>query len=175
MREVHRLLPALVPVALVAPAAHAATYLTVEQAQALMFPGEILTPDFRTLSNRDIAAIRSASGLSPLDRQLRAWRSPRGGWLIVDRVVGKHEFITFALALDAAGVVRSVEIMDYRESYGGQIRDARWRGQFAGKRFGAALQLDKDIKNISGATLSCRHVTDGVKRLLATYASVLSR
>lgn len=165
---------ALVPVALVAPPAHAATYLTVEQAQALMFPGETLTPAFRTLSNADVAAIRKASGVSPLNRQLKAWRSARGGWLIVDQVVGKHEYITFAVALDASGAARSVEIMDYRESYGDQIRNPKWRAQFAGKRNGAALQLDKDIKNISGATLSCRHVTDGVKRLLATYNVVLA-
>lgn len=165
---------ALVPVVLVAPPAHATTYLTVEQAQALMFPGETLTPAFHTLSNADVAAIRRASGLSPLSRQLKAWRAARGGWLIVDQVVGKHEFITFAVALDSSGAVRSVEIMDYRESFGDQIRNPRWRAQFTGKRNGAALQLDKDIKNISGATLSCRHITDGVKRLLATYAIVLA-
>jgi len=38
-----------------------------------------------------------------------------------------------------------------------------------GKKYGARLKLDDDIKNVSGATLSCRHVTDGVKRLLATH------
>ena len=42
-----------------------------------------------------------------------------------------------------------------------------------GKRYGAKLKLTEDIKNISGATLSCLHVTAGVKRLLATHALVL--
>ena len=37
----------------------------------------------------------------------------------------------------------------------------------------AKLKLDADIKNISGATISCRHVTDGVKRLLALHDLVL--
>ena len=59
--------------------------------------------------------------------------------------------------------------MDYRETYGGQIRDQKWRAQFVGKTSKSALKLDSDIKNISGATLSCRHITDGVKRLLAFY------
>ncbi|HEY4639240.1 MAG TPA: FMN-binding protein [Candidatus Udaeobacter sp.] len=31
------------------------------------------------------------------------------------------------------------------------------------------------MKNISGATLSCRHITDGVKRLLALHEIVLKR
>lgn len=165
----------LAPTMLIAPAAHATTYLTVEQAQALMFPGAVLQPAFRTLTNDDVAAIKTASGVSPLGRELKAWRASTGGWLIVDRVVGKHEFITFAVALDPTGAVRSVEIMDYRESYGDEIRNPKWRAQFTGKRKGAALKLDQDIKNISGATLSCRHVADGVKRLLATHAAVLAR
>lgn len=163
------------PAVLAAPAAHATTYLSVEQAQALMFPGAALQPAFRTLSNEEVAAIKKASGVAPLGRDLKAWRASTGGWLIVDRVVGKHEFITFAVALDATGAVRSVEIMDYRESYGDEIRNPKWRAQFTGKRAGAVLKLDQDIKNISGATLSCRHVTDGVKRLLATYSVVLAR
>lgn len=165
---------ALVPAVLVAPAAHATTYLTVEQAQQLMFPGEKLTPHPVTLDKAQVAAIKAAAGIGPLGRDLHAWKSASGGWLIVDRVVGKHEYITFALALDASGAVRQIEIMDYRESYGDEVRNPRWRAQFTGKRNGAALKLDADIKNISGATLSCRHVTDGVKRLLATYAIVLA-
>ncbi len=89
-------------------------------------------------------------------------------------MVGKHEFITYAMALDASGAVKGVEILDYRESYGGQVRDAAWRSQFTGKRHGAALKLGGDVRNISGATLSSKHVTDGVRRVLATYAVVLA-
>ena len=93
----------------------------------------------------------------------------------MDEVLGKHEFITYAAALDASGAVLGVEIMDYRETYGYQVRDAQWRKQFAGKTVRSPLKLDDDIKNISGATLSSRHVTDGVKRLLATHAIALTR
>jgi Na+-transporting NADH:ubiquinone oxidoreductase subunit NqrC len=78
------------------------------------------------------------------------------------------------VALDPAGTVRDVEILDYREAYGGQVRDPRWRQQFIGKRAGQSLKLGSDIKNISGATLSSKHVTDGVRRLLATYQLVLA-
>jgi Na+-transporting NADH:ubiquinone oxidoreductase subunit NqrC len=89
--------------------------------------------------------------------------------------VGKHEYIPFALGLDDAGTVMAVEILEYRESYGGEIRNAAWREQFRGKRHGANLKLNADIQNISGATLSSRHITDGVKRLLATYALVCAQ
>lgn len=164
----------LLPLSFAAIEAQATVYLTPEQAQAVMFPGETLKPSFRMLDAGQIEAIRKASGVSPLSRQLRAWRASSGGWLIVDEVIGKHEFITFAVALNASGTLKSMEILDYRESYGGQVRDPRWRAQFVGKRAGVPLQLGSEIKNISGATLSSKHVTDGVRRLLATYAVVLA-
>lgn len=164
----------LVPLAALPATGHATVYMTAEQAQATMFPGKALRPDFRDMSSDQIAAIRKASGESPLSKQLKAWRSPDGGWFIVDEVVGKHEFITYAVSLDGAGGIRDVEILDYREAYGGQVRDPRWRQQFVGKRPGQSLKLGGDIKNISGATLSSKHVTDGVRRLLATYAVVLA-
>ena len=170
-RSLIRLLPLA---ALVMPASVQATvYLTIEQAQAAMFPHQGLAAAFRQLQPAEIAAIKRASGAAPLSKDLRAWRAQDGGWFIVDRVVGKHEFITYAVALTRDGAVRSVEILEYRETYGGEVRNAAWRQQFVGKRFGAPLQLDKDIKNISGATLSSRHVTDGVRRLVATWEVVL--
>jgi Na+-transporting NADH:ubiquinone oxidoreductase subunit NqrC len=63
--------------------------------------------------------------------------------------------------------------MEYRESYGYEVRDAKWRAQFTGKTARAPLRLDQDIKNISGATLSSRHVTEGVRRVLAFYEAAL--
>jgi uncharacterized protein with FMN-binding domain len=55
------------------------------------------------------------------------------------------------------------------------VRDPKWRAQFVGKRAGSPLQLDVDIVNISGATLSSRNITVGVRRLLATHALVVGK
>jgi hypothetical protein len=164
---------AILAAAAMAPAAYATVYLTAEQAQAAMFPGASFAADFVTLSPAQVAAIQKQSGQRVLNRQLRAWKVSSGGWFIVDQVIGKHEFITYAVGLSATGAVRQVEILDYRESYGDQVRGAGWRAQFVGKTAGARLRLGDDIKNISGATLSSKHVTDGVKRILATHAVAL--
>jgi len=75
------------------------------------------------------------------------------------------------VALDLSGKVRRVDILQYRESYGGEVRDASWLAQFVGKTSGSALQVDRDIRNISGATLSSHHVTEGVKKILALYGN----
>jgi hypothetical protein len=173
MRSRFLLIPAYALVA--AAPAHATVYLSVEQAQALMFPGATLAPDFVTLTPEQMKAIEKDSGVNVLSPSLKAWRASTGGWFIADQVVGKHEFITFALAIDAQGAVKDVEILEYRETFGDQVRNAAWRAQFTGKTHGAPLKLGDDIKNISGATLSSRHITDGVKRLLATHALVLAQ
>jgi hypothetical protein len=154
--------------------AHATVFLTVEQAQSLMFPGAGFTPDFRTLTDAQAAAIERDSGVNVRSRQVKVWRASAGGWFIADEVLGKHEFIPLALGLDQAGRVVGIEILEYRETYGHEVRQPRWRAQFSGKQHGARLRLDDDIQNISGATLSSRHLTDGVKRLLATHAIVLA-
>jgi hypothetical protein len=166
----------LVPLSYLAAAApvHAAVYLSIEQAQTLMFPGAILTPDFRHLSAEQRIAVEQDSGLSSSSDELQAWRAADGGWFIVDQVIGKHSPIRYAVALDAQGAVRQIEILEYSESYGGEVRLPAWRKQFVGKRRADQLQINQNIRNISGATLSCGHVTQGVRRLLSIHALVLS-
>lgn len=170
----------IAPAAIVAAAPAGATvYLTIPAAQQAMFPGARFLEHPLALSDAQRKALAKAAGAPSYDKVQRVWDVRAGdrriGWFIVDRVIGKHEFITYAVALSPDGAVRGIEILDYRETYGGEIRNPKWRQQFVGKRPGAALKLDQDIRNISGATLSCRHVTDGVRRLLATYAMILSR
>jgi len=161
-------------VAVFAPA-YATVYLTTEQAQAAIFPGARFTPAFVTLTDQQRRAIESRSDVNVRSREVKAWRVDGGGWFIVDEVLGKHEFISYAVGLSADGRVAGIEILDYRESYGYEIRDAGWRKQFTGKSVADPLKLDGDIRNIGGATLSCRHIADGVRRLLATYETALKQ
>lgn len=88
-------------------------------------------------------------------------------------MIGKHELITYAVAIDPQGTIRGVEILDYRETRSGEVRDPRCRAQFVGKGSGDPLRLGEDIQNLSGATLSCRHVTDGVRRLVFLHRLAL--
>ena len=92
------------------------------------------------------------------------------GRVIVDAVIGKFEQIDYAVALDPSGKVLAVEILTYRESHGAEVRLPAWRNQFVGKTAADPVKLGADIANISGATLSCTHITDGVHRLVAWAA-----
>ena len=161
------------PVAAISASAYATTYFTTEQAQQAIFPGKTMTAGFVTLSDAQAKQIEKTSGVNVRLHEIKAWKVEGGGVFVLDEVVGKHEFITYAVGIDANGKVVGVEIVDYRESYGYEVRNAEWRAQFIGKSSADPLQLTRDIRNVSGATLSCKHVTDGIKRVLATYVIAL--
>lgn len=158
-----------------AGSALAAVYLTVEEAQQLIFPSETLTSTPIILSAAQRDAIQKSSGVPIMPKIQRVWQSEQGGFLVIDDVIGKHELITYAVGINPDGSLRQVEIMEYREAYGYEIRKKKWLKQFVGKTSAASFQLNRDIKNISGATLSCRHVTEGVKRVMALYEIVLKK
>lgn len=177
MSRIHHLvLPAIV---LAAPA-YSATYHTVESAQRACFPegGEFVSANLK-LSKDQKKTIEKSSGSRMRGSEQKIWKVTRNGqfsgWFIVDDVIGKHEYITYAVALNKDGTVTSLEIMEYRENYGSEVQRADWRRQFVGKQNGAKLKLTDDVKNISGATLSCRHITEGVKRLLALHELLLNQ
>jgi Na+-translocating ferredoxin:NAD+ oxidoreductase RnfG subunit len=77
--------------------------------------------------------------------------------------------ITYAVALNPLGTVTGIEILEYVESYGYEVAEANWRKQFIGKTAANPIKLNQDIQNIGGATLSCKHLTDGVKRVAILY------
>ena len=125
-------------------------------------------------------ALRAQGLRAPKGFQPQLWRmqstqpGPAGasaaqplGWLAADRVIGKYDWIDYASGFDTHGVTLGLEVLAYRESHGGEIRQAQWRGQFAGRKGPQALRWGDDIRNISGSTLSCQHVTEGMQRLSA--------
>ena len=160
--------------ALLAPAiAHAKIYVSVEETQQRLFPGQKLTQNPIALTEAQRDKMRELSSVREPFRGERVWKTAKGDWFIVDEVVGKHEMVKYALAINADGTIKGIEIMEYVESYGYEVGEASWRNQFVGKSSDAPLKLNKDIQNISGATLSCKHLTDGVKRLMVMHDLVL--
>ena len=153
---------------------NAQQFYTVEQAQKAIFQdadGFKLNPV--SLTSDQINKIKSSSSTGTPIPEKKIWQvfqaDKQVGWFIVDEVYGKHEFITYAVGINLDGTVRMIDVMDYHETYGYQVREAGWRGQFVGKNVNSNLKLSKGIDNISGATLSCKHLADGVKRVLTLY------
>ncbi len=151
----------------------AETFLTVEQARQVLWGDTPMSPVTVELTPEQKRSIQKASKTRVRSTVIQAWKTEHGGWFILDQIIGKHENIDVAFALTHDGRMKGVEILTYRESYGHEVRNPKWRAQFHGKGSEEHLRLGKEIKNISGATLSCRHVTDGVNRLTHTWDQVL--
>lgn len=91
------------------------------------------------------------------------------GYIYRAREIGKVEFMDFAVALDRDGKVLRVLLTAYRESIGGEVKSKRFMGQFAGKKWASALQLNRDIDGITGATMSSRAITVGVRKAVCFW------
>lgn len=158
-------------IALAPAGAFAVDYLSAEQAARLMFvdaegfEAKVLTLDANALQQLSAAGVPARSAQWQLLTARRAGHAL--GWVVVDDVIGKFERITYAVGINLDGSVRQVEVLSYRESHGQEIRLPAWRRQFVGKTPHSPLRVGEDIANISGATLSCTHVTDGVRRIVA--------
>jgi FMN-binding protein len=89
------------------------------------------------------------------------------GFAAVGNVLGKDQPITFLVAVDLTDRLKDVDILVYREPYGGEVAYEPWRRQFRGKSAADSLRIGKEIRSISGATISVHAVTLGVRSLLA--------
>lgn len=152
--------------------AFATQYLTAEQAQKVMFPD---ATEFKSATLQlTLDQMQQIEKLAGLPARSAAWRTAMAykdgkllGYIVLDDVVGKFELISYAVGLLPDASVKQIEILNYRESHGAEIRNANWRQQFVGKSASAGLRVGEGISNISGATLSCTHVTDGARRIAA--------
>lgn len=165
---------------LVSASAFATDYLTLAQAQQVIFP-EATT--FKSLPVQlTLEQMQQVEKLAGVPARSLAWRVFAAykeqqllGYIVQDDVIGKFELISYAVGLLPDATVRQVEILSYRESHGFEIRNSNWRKQFVGKNASGGLTVGGGIANISGATLSSVHVTDGVRRIAAIAQVVLKK
>ena len=140
-----------------------------EQAAHLMFPNKILQKKTHDLTSEQIKKIENLGHETVRSKQVSFFVAPSGEMVVIDQVLGKHEFITYAIGILPSGKVKQIEILEYKETYGLEIKREEWKKQFYEKGKEAEFKLGQNIKNIGGATLSCKHITDGVRRILQTY------
>ena len=156
-------------------AVFARQYLNIDEVKQVMFSGELFVQVDMEIPDQVREKMRKESGVRYAYKQKKVWKSSNGSWVLIDEVVGKHEMITYAVGINANGSIQGVEILEYNESYGEQIREKSWLQQFKGKNTSEGIVWNKDIKNLTGATLSSKYVTNGVQRLMVLYREYLSK
>lgn len=82
---------------------------------------------------------------------------------------GKWGPVTFIIAMDPKGTVRTVKVLSYEEKRGRPIARSSFLNQFQGKSSDDPVKVGQDISGISGATISSRSAAFAVRKAIAMY------
>jgi len=154
--------------------ASAAVYMTPKEALKQFFlSSDTVKADEKKLDKTALKQLEKTLGYKPSKDHYTFYIGRSGeridGYAILDHQIGKTQPITFMTLINPAGQIEQVEILAYQESHGSEVRQGRFLKQYQGKDLSDPLRVSRDIKNISGATLSARAVTTGVKRALVLW------
>lgn len=147
--------------------------LTPAKAVREIFPEAMRTSvETRTLSPESLKQISRQLGRQISDEPrevIRLWDAAGKflGYAVITEEIGKYRPITFMVGVTPQISVRDVAVLVYRESRGGDIKRKRFLSQYRGKTTRNPIDSNRDIINISGATISVRSMNAGVKRVLA--------
>ncbi len=88
------------------------------------------------------------------------------GYFYYGKAPSKTDDFDFLVIFDKDLIIKKIKILAYREDYGMEIGSKRWLKQFNDLTTGDHVKYQKDIKAISGATISAKSMTKAVNDLL---------
>lgn len=154
------------------PAVEERVYSSEEAARREIFPSASrFLAERRALDTGAREQLQRTLGTTVTEESLTVHRAlgPDGtllGYAVVSEEIGKYHPITFMVGASPDLKVERVTILVYRESHGGEVRRQRFLSQYRGKSFQSPIRINRDIVNISGATLSVRALNQGVRRVM---------
>lgn len=141
-------------------------YLTPEQARSKIFPKAARHEMATVPLARPEGRVNQIDSFAADSLQLYIAYAEDGeqrGYSVVLNEIGKYRPITFMVGVTRDFRVKDVAVLVYRESRGGEIRRERFLRQYRGKRTSDPVRINRDIINITGATLSVRALNRGVR------------
>lgn len=148
-------------------------YLSREEFRAQAFGGTAPMPQTLWLSAPVQATAAEILGHSFAQLRVRYWRhGDRTAWVIDE--IGKTHPITIGVAVEQ-GAVAAIQVLEFRESRGEEVRLPFFTDQFvgAGLHAGDERELDRRIDGITGATLSVRAMQRVARLALYFHAQAL--
>jgi hypothetical protein len=150
---------------------HAEVFMTEEDAVKIMFPkSERIRKVVIRLSQEKKNAIEQRIGWKFPEESFEVHIGETGdkidGYAMVHNTIGKHKHMTYMVGVDSSGACTDVELLVFREAKGSEVGRKRFNAQYEGKTVSDPIRINKDIINISGATMSVRSISAGVKRVL---------
>lgn len=149
----------------------AEVFMSEEEGVKIMLPkSERVRKDVIRLSPEKKAQLEERIGWKFPEESFEVYIGETGGqvdgYALVQNTIGKHKPMTYMVGIDNRGRVSDIELLVFRESRGSEIRQKRFNTQYEGKTVQDPVRINKDIINISGATMSVRSMSAGIKRVL---------
>ena len=150
---------------------HLEIYFTEDEAAKVMFPdSETIRKDTLTLTADQKVFVEEVIGWEfpeyTFDVFIGETQGNVDGYALIQNTIGKHRPITYMVGVTATGECMNFEVLVYREARGNEIATKRFNYQYHGKTIGDPIRINRDIINITGATMSVRSASAGVKRVL---------
>jgi len=158
--------------------ASATVLLTVEEALDLAFPGCGIARNTVFPTSAEIERAERASGEPLPSAVVVRYVATRNGELVGTAYFDTHRVRTLdetvMVVVAADGSVGRVEVVSFAEPMEYMPREG-WYRQFDGKALDDALRLDREIRAVSGATLTATATTAATRRVLALHRVIEER
>ncbi len=165
--------PAMVERGLVQPGGE--VYMTRDQALRRAF-GKVheVLERRHLLTAKEKAWLQKKLGRRLPERGYLSWLvyDAKGGYLgmsVLTTEIGKTEPFFLMVSLDPLGRVHHVDVLEYREPRGAEVRRRSYLGRFEGLGEKNLQKALRRIPVIPGATLSCHAVSRAVQKALALH------
>lgn len=150
---------------------HAEVFMNEEEAVRLMLPkSQRIRRELIRLTQEKKALIEDRIGWRFPEESFEVYIGETGdkvdGYAMLHNTIGKHRHMTYMVGVDGKGRCTNVELLVFREAKGSEVGKKRFNSQYEGKTVSDPIRINKDIINISGATMSVRSISAGVKRVL---------
>lgn len=150
---------------------HAEVFMNEEEAVKLMLPkSQRIRRELIRLTQEKKELIEERIGWKFPEESFEVYIGETGdkvdGYALLHNTIGKHRHMTYMVGVDGEGHCTNVELLVFREAKGSEVGKKRFNSQYEGKTVSDPIRINKDIINISGATMSVRSISAGVKRVL---------
>lgn len=157
--------------------AYAKTLATIEEALKSFLPdAQTIDKEIKTLTDiqKETISTQGKVKFDPeFDREFHFYVGKSDGKIIGYAVNnfarGKWGLIHYMVHLDPKGIVQSVMVLDYQEKRGRPIAKKRFLKQFKGKSIEDKIRINKDIKGVTGASISSNGMVSGVRKMVHVF------
>ncbi|HEY0781874.1 MAG TPA: FMN-binding protein [Thermoanaerobaculia bacterium] len=157
---------------LTAAPAVAKVFLTVDEAVKLAFAGCEVAHRTAYLTPEQVKRARELSGEEVPSALISYYVATRNGQPAGTAYFDTHQVRTqpetLMIAVDPQGKVTRIEVISFREPED-YLPKGVWYEQFLGKSLNRDLEIKREIRPVTGATLTARATTSAVRRVLALH------